>query len=159
MRKNNTRLVIRFQWKGLDISMVESAGCIRIIPIVSIHAKCSVAELHEHCTAVRSTVEAAIQTSARAVFGSKFAEKAKPIFAFECPCKVLPSHFAVPSEDTLVCNLSSYRQEYSKDQRVWFYPMEGAQVGGTMSTCNHLFTVTAIVHLAVQYVMPGWYIV
>ena len=146
VRKKNTRLVIRFQWKGLDISIVESAGCIRIIPIVSVHAKCSVAELHERCTAVRSSVEAAVQTSAQAVFGSKFAEKTKPIFAFECPCKVLPSHFAVPSEDTLVCNLSSQRQEYSKDQRVWFYPMEGAQVGGTMSTCKHFFTVTAIVH-------------
>ena len=128
-RKKNTRLVIRFQWKGLGISIVESAGCIRIVPIVSVHAKCSVAELHERCTAVQSTVEAAIQTSARAVFGAKFADKAKPIFAFECPCKLLPTHFAVLIEDTLVCNLSSQHQEYSKDQKVWFYPIEGAQVG------------------------------
>ena len=141
VRNKNTRLVIRFQWKGLDISIVESAGCIRIILIVSVHAKCSVAELHERCTAVRSTVEAAIQTSARAVFGAKFADKAKPIFAFECPCTVLPSHFAVPSEDTLVCNLSSQHQEYSKDQRVWFYPIEGAQVGGAYrSLCSHAIT-------------------
>ena len=130
VRNKNTRLAIKFQWKSLDIFVVESAGCIRIVPIVSVHAKCSVAELHERCTAVRSTVDAAIQTSAQAVFGSKFAEKAKPIFAFECLCKVLPSHFAVPSEDTLVCNLSSQRQEYSKDKKVWFYPIEGAQVGG-----------------------------
>ena len=128
--KKNTRLVIRFQWKELYISIVESAGCIRIIPIVSIHARCSVAELHKRCAAVRSTVEAAIQTSAQAVFGSKFAEKAKPIFAFECTCKVLPSHFAVPSENTLVCNLSSDDQEYMTSQRVWFCPIEGAQVGG-----------------------------
>ena len=145
VRKKNTRLVIRFQWKGLDISIVESAGCIRIIPIVSIHAKCSVAELHELCIAVQFTVEAAIHASAQAVFGSKFTEKAKPIFAFECPCKVLPSHFAVPSANTLVCDLSSQRLKYSKDQRVWFYPIEGAQVGSTMSTCNHLFAITAII--------------
>ena len=151
IRKKNTRLVIRFQWKGLDISIVESAGCIRIIPIVSIHANCSVAELHGRCTAVRSTVEAAIQTSAQAVFGAKFADKAKSIFAFECPCKVLPSHFAVPSEDTLVCNLSSQHQEYSKDQRVWFCPIEGAEVGGTMSTCNHLFPITAIIGMYNNY--------
>ena len=130
IRKKNTRLVIRFQWKELYISIVESAGCIRIIPIVSVPAKCSVAELHERCTEVRATVKAAIQTSAQAVFGSKFAENAKPIFAFECPCKVLPSHFAVPSEDTLACNLSTQRQEYLTSQRVWFCPIEGAQVGG-----------------------------
>ena len=140
VRKKNTRLVIRFQWKGLDISVVESAGCIRIVPIVSVHAKCSVAKLHERCIAVRSTVEAAIQTAARAVFGSKFTEKAKPIFAFECPCEVLPSHFAVLSEDTLVCNLSSQRQEYSKDQRVWFYPVEGAQVGDAYRSCEECLT-------------------
>ena len=141
VRKKNTRLVIRFQWKGLDISIVESAGCIRIIPIVSVHAKRSVAELHERCTAVQSTVEAAIQTSARAVLGAKFADKAKPIFAFECPCKVLPTHFAVPSEDTLVCNLSSQHQEYSKDQKVWFYPIEGAQVGDAYrNLCSHAIT-------------------
>ena len=130
IRKKNTRLAIRFQWKGLDISIVESAGCIRIIPILSVYAKRNVAELHERCTAVRATVEAAIHTSARAVFGSKFAENAKPIFAFECPCEALPTHFAVPSEDTLVCNLSSQRQEYSNDQSVWFCHIEGAQVGG-----------------------------
>ena len=152
IRKKNTRLVIRFQWIGLDISIVESAGCICIIPIVSVHANCSVAELHERCTAVRSTVEAAIQTSARAVFGAKFADKAKPVFAFECPCKVLPSHFAVPSEDTLVCNLSSYRQEYSKDRRVWFYPIEVAEVGGTMSTCNHLFPIVFIITIYNCYI-------
>ena len=141
VRKKNTRLVIRFQWKGLDISIVESAGCIRIVPIVSVHAKRSVAELHERCTAVRSTVEAAIQTSARAVFGAKFADKAKPVFAFECPCKVLPSHFAVPSEDTLVCNLSSHHQEYSKDQKVWFCPIEGGQVGDAyQNLCSHAVT-------------------
>ena len=152
IRKKNTRLVIRFQWKGLDISIVESAGCICIIPIVSVHANCSVAELHERCTVVRSTVEAAIQTSARAVFGAKFADKAKPVFTFECPCKVLPSHFAVPSEDTLVCNLSSYRQEYSKDRRVWFYPIEVAEVGGTMSTCNHLFPIAFIITIYNCYI-------
>ena len=141
IRKKNTCLAIRFQWKGLDISIVESAGCIRIIPILSVYAKRNVAELHERCTAVRATVEAAIHTSARAVFGSKFAENAKPIFAFECPCEALPTHFAVPSEDTLVCNLSSQRQEYSNDQRVWFCPIEGAQVGGVyQNLCLHAVT-------------------
>ena len=131
VRKKNTRLAIRFRWKELALSIVESAGCIRIIPIVSIHANCSVAELHERCTAVRSTVEAAIQTSAQAVFGSEFTEKAKPIFAFECPCEALPTHLAVPSGNTLICNLSSDDQRYLTSQKVWFYPIEGAQVGDT----------------------------
>ena len=130
VRNKNTRLAIRFRWEELAISIVESAGCIRIVPIVSIHSKCSVAELHERSTAVRSTVEAAIQTSAQAVFGSKFTEKAKPVFAFECPCKVLSTHLAVPSGNTLVCNLSSDDQEYLPSQKVWFCPIEGAQVGG-----------------------------
>ena len=140
VRNKNTRLAIRFRWEDLAISIVESAGCIRIIPIVSVHAKCSVAELHERCTAVRSTVEAAIQTSARAVFGSKFTEKSKPVFAFECPCEALPTHLAVPSGNTLVCNLSSDDQEYLTSQKVWFYPIEGAQVSGVYSnvfTCSH----------------------
>ena len=129
VRKKNTRLAIRFRWEELAISIVESAGCIRIIPIVSVLQKCSVAELHERCTTVRSTVEAAIQTSARAVFGSKFTGKAKPVFAFECPCEALPTHLAVPSGNTLVCNLSSDDQEYLTSQKVWFCPIEGAQVG------------------------------
>ena len=131
VRKKNTRLAIRFRWKELALSIVESAGCIRIIPIVSIHANCSVAELHERCTAVRSTAEAAIQTSAQAVFGSEFTEKTKPIFAFECPCEALPTHLAVPSGNTLICNLSSDDQEYLTSQKVWFCPTEGAQVGDT----------------------------
>ena len=130
VRHKNTRLAIRFRWEDLAISIVESAGCIRIVLIVSVHAKCSVTKLHEHCTAVRSTVETAIQTSAQAVFGSKFIEKSKPVFAFECPCEALPSHLAVPSGNILVCNLSSDDQEYLTSQKVWFYPIEGAQVGG-----------------------------
>ena len=130
VRNKNTRLAIRFRWEDLSIFIIESAGCIRIVPIVSIHAKCSVAELHERCTEVRSTVEAATQTSARAVFGSKFTEKAKPVFAFECPCEAIPTHLAVPSGNTLVCNLTSNDHEYLTSQRVWFCPIEGAQVGG-----------------------------
>ena len=141
MRNKNTRLAIRFRWEELAISIVESAGCIRIVPIVSIRAKCSVAELHERCTAVRSTVEAAIQTSAQAVFGSKFAEKSKPVFAFECPCEALPTHLAVPSGNTLVCNLSSDDQEYLTSQKVWFYPIEGGQVGDACGNlCSHAVT-------------------
>ena len=133
VREGNTRLVIRFRWKDVDISIVESAGCISIVPIVSVHANCSVVELHEHCTAVQSTVEVAIQTSAQAVFGSRFTEKAKPIFAFECPCEALPTHLAVPSGSTLVCHSTSQRQEYSKSQKVWFCHVEGAQVGAIVS--------------------------
>ena len=140
--EGNTRLVIRFQWEDVDISIVESAGCISIVPIVSIHAKCSVAELHERCTAVRSTVEAAIQTSAQEVFGLNFTEKASPIFAFICPCEVLPTHLAVPSENTLVCHSTSQRQEYSKSQKVWFCHVEGAQVGAIVSILT-----TIILHL------------
>ena len=130
VRKKNTRLVIRFRWKELAISIVESTGCICIVPIVSVLQKCSVAELHERCTAVRSTVEKAIHTSAQAVFGSKFTKEAKPIFAFICPCEASPTHLAVPSGNTLVCNLSSDDQEYMTNQKVWFCPIEGAQVGG-----------------------------
>ena len=133
VRKKNTRLAIRFQWEDVDISIVESAGCISIVPIVSVHANCSVAELHECCTAVRATVEAAIQTSAQAVFGTKFTEKAKPVFAVECPCEALPTHIAVPSGNTLVCHSASQRQEYSKSQKVWFCHVEGAQVGAIVS--------------------------
>ena len=140
VRNKNTRLAIRFRWEELAISIVESAGCISIVPIVSVHAKCSVAELHERCTAVRSTVEAAIQTSAQAVFGSKFAEKSKPVFAFDCPCETLPTHLAVPNGNTLVCNLSSDDQEYLTSQKVWFYPIVG-QVGDTCGNlCSHAVT-------------------
>ena len=141
VRKKNTRLVIRFRWEDLTLSIIESAGCIRIILIVSVHAKCSVAELHERCTAVRSTVEAAIQASAQAVFGLKFTAKAKPIFAFICPCEALPTHLAVPSGNALVCNLSSDDQEYMTSQKVWFCPIEGAQVSDAYrSLCSHAVT-------------------
>ena len=130
IRQKNTRLAIRFRWEELAISIVESAGCICIVPIVSIRCSVySVAKLHERCTAVQSTVEEAIQTSAQAVFGLKFTEKAKPIFAFICPCEASPTHLAVPSGNTLVCNLSSDDQEYLTSQKVWFCHIEGAQVG------------------------------
>ena len=127
--KKNTRLAIKFQWKELDISVVESAGFIRIVPIVSIHARCSVVKLHECCSAVRTTFKAAIQASAHAVFGSKFATKADTLFGFACPCKPHPTHIAVPSGDSMVCNLSSERQEYLKSHCVWFCQVEGTQVG------------------------------
>ena len=142
IRKKNTRLAIRFRWEELTLSIIESAGYINIVPIVSVHSKCSVAKLHERCTAVRSTVEAAIQTSARAVFGSKFAEKSKPVFAFECPCEALPTHLAVPSGNTLICNLSSDDQEYLTSQKVWFCPIKGGQVGGEIyqNLCSHAVT-------------------
>ena len=144
VREGNTHLAIRFQLEDVDISIVESAGCISIVPIVSFHAKCNVAELHKHCTAMRSTFEAAIQTSAQAVFGSKFTEKAKPIFAFICPCETSPTHLAVPSGSTLLCQSTSQRQKYSKIQKVWFCHVEGAQVGAIVSILTMCTNVTLL---------------
>ena len=126
--KKNTRLAIKFQWKELDISIVESAGFIRIVPIVSKNVRCDAAKLHECCSAVRTTFKAAIQASAQAVFGLKFAEKTDTIFGFACPCKPRPTHMAVLSGGSLVCSLSSERQEYLKSHQVWFCQVEGAQV-------------------------------
>ena len=140
--KQNTRLAIKFQWKELGISIVESAGFIRIVPIVSRNVRCGVAKLHECCSAVRTTFKAAIQASAQAVFGSKFTEKADTIFGFACPCKSQPTHLAVPSGDSIVCNLYLSHQEYLRSHQVWFCPVEGAQVGVVhcsepVSICNN----------------------
>ena len=137
--EKNSRLSIRFHWKELDISIVESAGVIRIVPIVSIRAKCSATKLHERCSEVQSTFKAAIQASAQAVLGSKFTEKADTIIGFACPCKARPTHIAVPRGDSIVCTLSSERQEYLKRHQVWFSHVEGAQVGvAHCSDCVHL---------------------
>ena len=149
VRNKNTRLAIRFRWKDLTLFIVESAGCIRILPIVTVHAKCIVAELHERCTAVRSTVDAAMQTSAQAVFSSIFTEKTKPVFAFECPCEALPTHVAVPRGSTLVCNLSSDDQEFLTSQNV------GVRVRD--SPCNKDYTLSVVLvgvyHTAFQEVL------
>ena len=134
--EKNTRLSIRFRWKELYISIIESAGFIRIIPIVSIHAKCNAVKLHECCSAVQSTFKAAIQASAQAVLGSKFTDKADIVSGFACPCKARPTHLAVPSGDSIVCTLSSECHEYSKSHQVWFSHVEGAQVGALLSRVN-----------------------
>ena len=132
--EKNTRFSIRFRWKELDISVIESARFIRIVPIVSIHTKCSAVKLHECCSAVQSTFKAAIQASAQAVLGSKFTDKADTVIGFACPCKARPTHLAVPSGDSIVCTLpSAERQEYSKSHQVWFGHVEGAQVGASFN--------------------------
>ena len=125
--EKSTRLAIQFQWQELDISMAESPGCITIITRVSIHTRCHTAKLHEYCSDVRSTFEAAIRASAQAVFGSKFTEKAATIYGFACPCGP-PTHLAVPRGHTIVCTLSSKRHEYLKTHQVWFHPVEGVEV-------------------------------
>ena len=134
--EKNTRLSIQFRWKELDISIIESAGFFRIVPIVSVLANCSVDKLHECCSTVQSTFKAAIQASAQAVLGSKFTDKADTVIGFACPCKARPTHLAVPSGDSIVCTLSSERQEYSKRHQVWFSHMEGAQVGALLKRVN-----------------------
>ena len=133
--EKNTRLSIRFHWKELDISIVESAGFIRIVPIVSVLVQCSVAKLHECCSAVQSTFKAAIHASAQAVLGSKFTDKADTVIGFACPCKACPSHIAFPSGNSIVCTVSSERQVYSKSHQVWFSHVEGAQVGAFLIEC------------------------
>ena len=129
--ERNTRFSIRFQWKELDVCIVESVGFIHIVPIVFIPARCSAAELHECCCAVQSVFKAAIQASAQAVLGSKFTEKANAIIGFACPCKACPTHIAVPRGNSIVCTLSKDRprQKYSKSHHVWFGHVEEAQVG------------------------------
>ena len=134
--EKNTRFSIQFRWKELDISVIESARFIRIVPIVSIRAKCSAVKLHECCSAVQSTFKAAIQASAQAVLGSKFTDKADTVIGFACPCKARPTHIAVPSGDSIVCTLSSERQEYSTSHQVWFSHVEGAQVGALLNRVN-----------------------
>ena len=134
--EKNTRFSIRFRWKELDISIIESTGFIRIVPIVSIRAKCSAAKLHERCSEVQSTFKAAIQASAQAVLGSKFTDKADTVIGFACPCKARPTHLAVPRGDSIVCTLSSERQEYLKRHQVWFSHVEGAQVGALLNRVN-----------------------
>ena len=124
----NSHFTIMFQWKKLHICVVESSGFISIVPRVSNNARCSSAELHEYCRAIRSTFEAAIQASAQAVFGSKFTDKASAIYGFNCPCKISPTHLAVKREDSIACNISFDFQTYSKSQKVWFCPVEGVEV-------------------------------
>ena len=137
IREKNTRFSIRFRWKELDISIVESAGFIYIIPIVSIHAKCSADKLHECCWEVQATFKAAIHASAEAVLGSKFTDKAGIVIGFACPCKARPTHLAVPSGDSIVCTLpSAERQVYSKSHQVWFSHVEEAQVGALLNRLN-----------------------
>ena len=126
--EKNTRSSVQFHWKEIDIFIVESAGFIRIVPIVSIRAKCNAAKLHECCSEVQSTFKAAIQASAQAVLGSKFTDKADTVIGFPCPCKASPTHVALPRGDSIVCNLSSERQEYLNTHQVWFSHVEGAQV-------------------------------
>ena len=137
--ENSTRFAVMFRWRKLHICVVESSGFISIVPRVSINARCSSAELHEYCGAVRSIFEAAIQASARAVLGSKFTDIASTIYGFACPCETQPTHLAVQSEGSIVCNISSDFQESLKSHQVWFCPVEGAEVSVLMCcTCTQM---------------------
>ena len=137
--EKSTRFAVMFRWKKLHICVVESSGFISIVPRVSINARCSSAQLHEYCSAVRSTFEAAIQASARAVLGSKFTDIASTIYGFTCPCETQPTHLAVQSEGSIVCNISSDFQESLKSHQVWFCPVEGAEVSVLMCcTCTQI---------------------
>ena len=137
--EKSTRFTVMFRWKKLHICVVESSGFISIVPRVSINARCSSAELHEYCSAVRSTFEAAIEASAQAVLGSKFTDIASTIYGFTCPCETQPTHLAVQSEGSIVCNISSDFQESLKSHQVWFCPVEGAEVSVLMCcTCTQI---------------------
>ena len=137
--EKSARFAVMFRWKKLHICVVESSGFISIVPRVSINARSSSAELHEYCSAVQSTFEAAIQASARAVLGSKFTDIASTIYGFACPCETQPTHLAVQSEGSIVCNISSDFQESLKSHQVWFCPVEGAEVSVLMCcTCTQI---------------------
>ena len=137
--EKSTRFAVMFQWKKLHICAVESSGFISIVPRVSINARCSSAELHEYCSAVRSTFKAAIQASAQVVLGSNFTDIASTIYGFACPCETQPTHLAVQSEGSIVCNISSDFQEPLKSHQVWFCQVEGAEVSVLMCcTCTQI---------------------
>ena len=126
--EKSTRLAIQFQWKELHISIGECPGYINITPRVSIHMRCSAAKLHEYCSEVRSTFEEAIRTSTGSVFGSRFTDEADTVYGFTCPCESRPTHLAIRSGDSIVCNISSESQKYFKSHQVWFSHVEGAEV-------------------------------
>ena len=130
--EKSTRLAIQFRWKELHISIGECPGHITITLRVSIHTQCSAAKLHEYCSEVQSTFAKAIQTSTRSVFGSQFTDKAATVYGFTCPCEARPTHLAIRSGDTIVCNISSECQKYLKSHQMWFCPVEGAEVSVIM---------------------------
>ena len=137
--EKSTRFAVMFQWKKLHICVVESSRFISIVPRVSINARCSSAELHEYCSVVWSTFEVAIEASAQAVLGSKFTDRASTVYGFACPCETQPTHLAVQSEDSIVCNISSECQKYLKSHQVWFCQVEGAEVSVLMCcTCTQI---------------------
>ena len=137
--KKSTRLAIQFQWKELHIFIGECPGYITITPRVSIHIQCSAAKLHEYCSEVRSTFEEAIRESTQSVFSSQFTDKAATIYGFTCPCEARPTHLAIRSGDSIVCNISSECQKYLKSHQVWFCPVEGAEVSVLMCcTCTQI---------------------
>ena len=137
--EKSTRLAIQFRRKELHISIGECPGYISITLRVSIHTKCSTAMLHEYCGEVRSTFEEALLASTQSVFGSKFTDKAATIYGFTCPCEARPTHLAVQSGDSIVCNISSEDQKYLKSHQVWFCKVEGAEVSVLMCcTCTQI---------------------
>ena len=146
VRNGNTRLAIKFQWKELDISIVESAGYICIVPHLSVKVNCTVAKLHECCCEILSTFKTALQTSAQALFGATFTDKAKAQFGFVCTCVAPTTHLAIQRGDSIVCNLSRARQEYLKSQKVWFCQVEGAQVS-VLKCCTSTFTTDVAIRL------------
>ena len=131
--EESTRLAIKFQWLELDMVIEESAGFIRIVPIISVHAPTT--KLHDRCSKVMSTIKDAVQESGKAVFGDQFAARADVIFGFACHCEIRYSHLAIQSGDSLVCHLSRRRQRYLLRHQVWFSNPEGADLEVSMLMC------------------------
>ena len=130
--EESTRLAIKFQWQELDMVIEESAGFIRIVPII-IHLPTG--KLHDRCSEVMSTIKDAVQESGKAVFGDQFAARADVVFGFSCHCEIRYSHLAVQSGDSLVCLLSRRRQRYLLRHQVWFSNPEGADLEVSMLMC------------------------
>ena len=130
--EKSTRLAIKFRWKELDVSIGECPGYITITPRVSIHTRCSADKLHEYCSEVRATFEEAIRASTGSVFGSSFTDKAATVYGFTCPCEVCPTHLAIQSGNSIVCNICSECQKYLKSHQVWFSQVDGAEVSVLM---------------------------
>ena len=130
IENESTRTLLKFRWKEFELFLQECLGYISLIPRV-VEEFSSLSELHTCCDGLINTITTCLSLSTEAVLGSHFSTVAELVIGFECPCKeVNLPHLAVPSSTgkSVICSQCSASHTYTKQQRIWFSRVDGAEV-------------------------------
>ena len=130
--EESDRNTVKFYTERFELYLTEAPGFISLTPVLveELEGEEPLAELHKLCQQLYGVLHRSVVPAAEDVLGEQFTQTTKIVFGFKCCCKQVP-HLVIPASaegKSLICLASKTRRKSLSKERIWFSPVDGAEV-------------------------------